>query len=125
MSTTRSIAESEGDYDAYDELYEDWYLHTDNDSSSSLPLLSTSRNLAYIMIKRQTYPHWEKDALKDHVVARLRRSRNEQRKDDSKSNSNASINSDVDHTSRIRVPDSAALSAQSAEREANNNLLAL
>ncbi|KAL5478876.1 hypothetical protein ACEPAI_2153 [Sanghuangporus weigelae] len=118
MPSTRSFVELEGDNEQYDELYEDWYSHT-NDSSSSLPLILATPSLAYMVIKRQTYPHWEKDALKDEVIVRVG-GRHDEPDADSKSNIS------VDRTptaSRIRVIDSAVLPAQSTEEEASNSNL--
>ncbi|OCB85969.1 hypothetical protein A7U60_g6863 [Sanghuangporus baumii] len=116
MSSTRSSVELEGGNEQYDELYEDWYTHTD-DSSSSLPLIFATPPLAYMVIKRQTYPHWEKDALKDEVIVRVG-GRHDEPDADSKSNIS------VDRTltaSRVRVTDSAALPTQSTEGEASNS----
>ncbi|KAL5520396.1 hypothetical protein ACEPAG_9620 [Sanghuangporus baumii] len=118
MPPTRSFVELEGDNEQYDELYEDWYSHTD-DSSSSLPLILATPSLAYTVIKRQTYPHWEKDPLKDEVIVRFGGTHDEP---DTDSKSNISVDR-TPSASRIRVTDSAALPTQDTEEEASNSSL--
>ncbi|EJD04988.1 uncharacterized protein FOMMEDRAFT_145658 [Fomitiporia mediterranea MF3/22] len=65
MSLREDAVETDGKCGRYDELSEDWF--SDNESICS-SVSDASTLPSHVVVKRQSYPHWEEGVLKDEVV---------------------------------------------------------